>query len=60
MVRCRDVVARAAPERRLPRRRLADACRQDVAHDALVDGGRFDARASDSLSYGNRAELRRL
>jgi hypothetical protein len=54
------VVGQAAVERRLPRRVLAEAGGDDVAHDALVDDRRIDAGAAHRFGDGERAELRRL
>ena len=54
-----DVIGEAALERRLPRRRLADAARDDVAHDAFVDDGGIDARARHRFAHDHGAELRR-
>ena len=45
----RDVIGEAALERRLPRGRLADAARHDVAHDAFVHhAGSMPARRTAS------------
>ena len=60
MVSAATSLLRPPLERRLPRGGLADARRQDVAHDALVDSGGIDTGARDGLAHGNRAELRRL
>ena len=54
-----DVVRQAAVERRLARRVLAEAGRDDVAHDAFVDDRRVDAGAAHGLGDDQRAELRR-
>ena len=54
-----DVIGQAAVERGLARRVLAVAGRDDVAHDAFVDGARIDAGAADGLAHDQRAELRR-
>ena len=54
-----DVLAEAALERRLPGRVLAVARLDDVAHDALVDGGGIDPGAGDRFAHRHRAELRR-
>ena len=54
----RDVIGQAALERRLPRRVLAFAGRDDVAHDALVDDAGVDARAPDGLRDDEGAEFR--
>ena len=44
-----DVIAEAASQRRLPRRRLAEPRRDDVAHDAFVHGvGSMPARRTAS------------
>jgi hypothetical protein len=51
------VIGEPALERRLPRRRLADAPRHDVAHDALVDGGGIDARPLDGFANHHGAQL---
>ena len=45
-------------ERRLTRRVLAEPGGDDVAHQALVDGGGLDAGAGDGLAHDQRAELR--
>ena len=55
----RDAIGQPAVERRLPRRVLAEAGRDDVAHDAFVDDGRVDAGARDRFAHDERAELRR-
>ena len=55
----RDVIGKPAVQRRLPRRVLAVARLDDVAHDALVDRGRIDAGAPHRLAHDQRAELRR-
>ena len=44
-----DVVGEPAAERRLPRRVLSEARADDVAHDALVDDRRVDARRGGRL-----------
>ena len=54
-----DVIREAALERRLPRRRLAGAGRDDVAHDAFVHRRRIDARAADRFADDHGAELGR-
>ena len=54
-----DVVGEPALERRLARRRLAGAGRDDVAHDAFVDRRRVDAGARDRFADDQRAQLRR-
>jgi len=51
--------AEAAVERRLARGILTAAGLDDVAHDALVNRGRIDARAPDRFAHGQRAKLRR-
>ena len=53
------VIGESALERRLPRRRLADAARHDVAHDAFVDHRRLDARARDRLAHDHGAQFGR-
>ena len=53
-----DVIGQPAVERRLPGRILPLAGGDDVAHDALVDGRRIDAGATDGLADDDGAELR--
>ena len=53
-----DVLVQAAVERGLARGVLPLAGGDDVAHDALVDGGGIDAGAADGLADGDGAELR--
>ena len=52
--------ARVEPgaERGLAGRVLAEPGRDDVAHQALVDGGRLDAGAGDGFAHDQGAELR--
>ena len=47
-----------AAQCRLPGRRLAEAGRDDVAHDAFVDDGGVDAGAGDGFADDDGAELR--
>ena len=51
------LLVEAALERGLPRGRLAEAGADDVAQDALVDGGRIDAGAPHGFAHDHRAEL---
>ena len=56
---CRDVIWQASAERRLTRGVLTLPGCDDVAHDAFVDDGGFDAGAADGFGDNERAELRR-
>ena len=54
-----DTVVEAGAEGGLTRRRLTETGRHDVAHDALVDQFRRDARAPNGFLDGDGPELRR-
>jgi len=54
------VIGKAAPQRSLTRRGLADACRNDVAHDAFIDGGRIDPCPAHGLADDDGPEFRGL
>ena len=58
--RCVAAVVETALERRLSRRRLAEAGADDVAENALVDGGRVDAGAAHGFTHGNGTQFGRL
>ena len=55
----RDVVGQAAAKRGLSRGVLSETGADHVAHDALVDQGRIDARATNRFGDDERAELGR-
>ena len=57
MVSAATFVAEPAVQRRLSRRILSEAGREDVAEDAFLDERRIDAGARDGFAHGNRAEL---
>ena len=53
-----DVIGQAAAQRRLARRILSEAGRDDVAHDAFVDDRGVDAGPAHRLGDDERAKLR--
>ena len=53
----RDVVGKAAAQRGLSGRRLADAGRDDVAHDAFLDARRVDAGAAHRFANHEGAKV---
>ena len=59
MVSAATGVGQARLQRRLAGRGLAEARRDHVAQDALLDGARVDAGAPHGLPHDQRTELRR-
>ena len=55
----RHAVGQPSAQRGLSRRRLAEAGRDDVAHDAFLDDRRVDAGAAHGLAHDHRPQLRR-
>jgi hypothetical protein len=54
----RHVIAEAAAQRGLARRRLAEAGRYDVSENAFLDRLRIDGGAANGLAHDHRAKLR--
>jgi hypothetical protein len=52
-----NVLGEPAPKRSLACRRLTEACRHDVAHDAFLHGRGIDPRAAHGFAYDERAKL---